>query len=180
MKVIALVGSLRKDSLNRQLVDTIQKRYSHLFEVEIADIGILPHYNEDDEKTPPEVVQQFKQQLADADAVIISTPEYNWSVPGVLKNALDWTSRVSHPLSGKPVLPMGVSQGVLGTVKAQNHLRQVLSSMGVKANTLPPAGNEIYIGAAGQKFANGELADEPTLAFLDTVIDKFVLFAKEQ
>lgn len=180
MKIVALVGSLRKGSFNMQLVKTIEKRYSHLFELEIADIGSLPHYNEDDEKTPSEVVVQFKQQIAQADAVIISTPEYNWSVPGVLQNALDWTSRVDRPLVGKPVLPMGVSQGVLGTVRAQLHLRQVLMSMGVNAKILPPAGNEIFIGAAGQKFADGELTDEATLAFLDAVIDKFVAFAKEQ
>ena len=180
MKIVALVGSLRKGSFNMQLVKTIEKRYSHLFELEIADIGSLPHYNEDDEKTPSEEVKQFKQQIAQADAVIISTPEFNWSVPGVLQNALDWTSRVDRPLVGKPVLPMGASQGVLGTVRAQLHLRQVLMSMGVNAKILPPAGNEIFIGAAGQKFANGELTDEATLTFLDAVIDKFVAFAKEQ
>jgi len=180
MKIVALVGSLRKGSFNMQLAKTVEKRYRHLFELEIADIGILPHYNEDDEKTPSEAVKQFKQQIAEADAVIISTPEFNWSVPGVLQNALDWTSRVDRPLVGKPVLPMGASQGVLGTVRAQLHLRQVLMSMGVNAKIMPPAGNEIFIGAAGQKFADGELTDEATLAFLDTVIDKFVAFAKEQ
>lgn len=180
MKIVALVGSLRKGSFNMQLVKTIEKRYSHLFELEIADIGILPHYNEDDEKNPAEAVKQFKQQIAEADAVIISTPEFNWSVPGVLQNALDWTSRVERPLVGKPVLPMGASQGVLGTVRAQLHLRQVLMSMGVNAKIMPPAGNEIFIGAAGQKFTDGELTDETTLQFLDQVIDKFVAFAKEQ
>ncbi|WP_342508003.1 NADPH-dependent FMN reductase [Sporosarcina sp. FSL K6-2383] len=180
MKIIALVGSLRKDSFNMQLVKTIEKRYGHLFGIEIADIGSLPHYNQDDEKKPSEVVNQFKQQIAEADAVIISTPEFNWSVPGVLQNALDWTSRVDRPLVGKPVLPMGASQGVLGTVRAQLHLRQVLMSMGVNAKIMPPAGNEIFIGAAGQKFTDGALTDETTLQFLDQVIDRFVAFAKEQ
>ncbi|MFJ7934042.1 NADPH-dependent FMN reductase [Sporosarcina sp. NPDC096371] len=180
MKIVALVGSLRKDSYNMQLVKTIEKRYSHLFKLEIADIGILPHYNEDDEKTPSEEVKQFKHQIAEADAVIISTPEFNWSVPGALKNALDWTSRVDRPLVGKPVLPMGVSQGALGTVRAQLHLRQVLMSMGIDAKILPPAGNEVFIGSAGQKFADGELIDEGTLTFLDKVIDNFVAFMKEQ
>jgi len=180
MKIVALVGSLRKDSFNMQLAKTVKNRYSHLFELEIADIGILPHYNEDDEKTPSDVVKQFKQQIAQADAVIISTPEFNWSVPGVLQNALDWTSRVDRPLVGKPVLPMGASQGVMGTVRAQLHLRQVLMSMGVNAKIMPPAGNEIFIGAAGQKFTDGELTDEATLTFLDAVIDRFIAFAKEQ
>ena len=69
MKIVAIVGSLRKDSFNMQLVKTIEKRYSHLFEVEIADIGSLPHYNEDDEHTPSEEVKNFKKKIADADAV---------------------------------------------------------------------------------------------------------------
>ena len=112
---------------------TIEKRYSHLFKLEIADIGNFPHYNEDDEHTPSEEVKNFKKKIADADAVLISTPEFNWSVSGVLKNALEWLSRVDSPIVGKPVLPMGVSQGVLGTVRAQLHLRQVLMSMGVNA-----------------------------------------------
>lgn len=180
MNIVAIVGSLRKESFNKQLINTIEKRYSHLFKLELADIGILPHYNEDDEHTPSEEVKRFKKQIADADAVIISTPEYNWSVPGVLQNALDWTSRVDRPLVGKPVLPMGVSQGVLGTVRGQLHLRQVLMSMGVNAKIMPPAGNEIFIGAAGQKFADGTLTDETTLQFLDQVVEKFVAFAKEQ
>ena len=178
MKIVAIVGSLRKDSLNMQLVKTIEKRYSHLFEVEIADIGNLPYFNEDDEKTPSEVVQNFKKMITEADAVLISTPEFNWSISGVLKNALEWLSRVDKVrLAGKPVLPMGVSQGALGTVRAQLHLRQVL--MSIQATTMPPAGNEIFIGSAGQKFQDGELTDETTLKFLDQVVDKFVTFVKE-
>lgn len=177
MKVVAIVGSLRKDSFNMQVVKTIEKRYSHLFEVEIAEIGNLPYFNEDDEKTPSEVVQNFKKMIAEADAVLISTPEFNWSISGVLKNALEWLSRVDKVIAGKPVLPMGVSQGALGTVRAQLHLRQVLGS--IQATTLPPAGNEIFIGSAGQKFQDGRLTDEATLMFLDQVVDKFVTFVKE-
>lgn len=180
MKIVALVGSLRKDSFNLQLVKTIEKRYSNLFEVEVAEIGILPHYNEDDEKSPSVEVTQFKKMIADADAVLISTPEYNWSIPGVLKNALDWVSRVDRPMTGKPVIPMGVSQGALGTVRAQLHLRQVLASIGVQAKTMPPGGNEIFIGLAGQKFQDGELTDRATLDFLDKVIDRFVSFVNER
>ncbi|KAA0955902.1 NAD(P)H-dependent oxidoreductase [Sporosarcina sp. ANT_H38] len=178
MKIVAIVGSLRKDSLNMQLVKTIEKRYGHLFEVEIADIGNLPFYNEDEENSPSEIVQNYKKMIAEADAVIISTPEFNWSMSGVLKNALEWLSRVDKPIVGKPVLPMGVSQGVLGTVRAQMHLRQVLQS--IQATTLPPAGNEIFIGSAGQKFLDGGLRDEGTLKFLDQVVDKFITFVKEQ
>lgn len=178
MKIVALVGSLRKDSFNRQLVKTIENRYSTLFEVEIADIGILPFYNEDEELAPSMEVEKFKKSIAKADAVLISTPEFNWSISGVLKNALEWLSRMEKPIAGKPVLPMGASQGGLGTVRAQLHLRQVLSS--IQAITMPPAGSEIFVGGAGQKFENGELAHEVTLQFLDEVINRFLIFVKEQ
>ncbi|MER2088806.1 MAG: NADPH-dependent FMN reductase [Sporosarcina sp.] len=178
MRVVAIVGSLRKDSFNMQLVKTIEMRYSHFFEVEIADIGNLPFFNEDEEKAPPVVVRKYKKMIAEADAVLISTPEFNWSISGVLKSALEWLSRVDKVIAGKPVLPMGVSQGALGTVRAQLHLRQILSS--IQAITLPPAGNEIFIGSAGQKFQDGQLIDEATLKFLDLVVDKFVTFVKEQ
>ena len=150
----------------------------NLFELEIADIGILPYFNEDNEKTPSDEVKSFKSMIAEADAVLISTPEFNWSMSGVLKNALEWLSRVDKPIAGKPVIPMGVSQGVLGTARAQLHLRQVLSS--IQATTMPPAGNEIFIGSAGQKFQDGELTDEKTLQFLDKVIGKFVDFVNAQ
>ena len=178
MKIVALVGSLRKDSFNMQLVKTIEGRYSNLFEVEVADIGCLPHYNEDNEKEPSTEIENFKAMISGADAVLISTPEFNWSLSGVLKNALEWLSRVDKPIAGKPVIPMGVSQGGLGTVRAQLHLRQILSS--IQAKTLPLAGNEIFIGAAVQKFEEGVLTHEVTLQFLDEVIDRFVVFVKEQ
>ena len=180
MKVVALVGSLRKDSLNKQLIRTIEQRYSDLFEIEIADIGALPHYNEDDEHSPTEIVQHFKSQIEEADAVIICTPEFNWSMPGVLKNALDWLSRVDRPLVGKAVLPMGVSQGGLGTIRAQLHLREVLASMGIQANVISPAGNEVLIGGGGRKFEDGKLKHEVTLEFLDEVMKRFVDFVKKE
>jgi chromate reductase len=177
MKIVALVGSLRKDSFNMQLVKTIKERYGTLFDLDIADIGTLPYYNEDTEVAPPREVEQFKKAIAKADAVLISTPEYNWSTPGVLKNALEWLARMEKPIAGKPVIPMGVTQGGLGTVRAQLHLRQVLLS--IQAITLPPAGNEILIGFANKKFENGHLKHEVTLVFLDEVMERFVSFVRE-
>ncbi len=176
MKIVAMVGSLRKDSYNRQLVKTLEKRYQHLFEVDIVDIGVLPYYNEDEEMNPPIEVDSFKKKIAESDGVLISTPEFNWSIPGVLKNALEWLSRVDKPIAGKPVISMGTSQGGLGTVRAQLHLRQVLAS--VQAVTLPPAGNEIFIGPASKRFQDGELTHEVTLQFLDEVIERFVELVK--
>src|SRR4051812_26655285 len=124
MKIIAIVGSLRKDSYNLQLAKTIGDRYKEKFELEVADIASLPHYNEDEEHNPPPSVRVLKQKITEADAILLITPEFNWSIPGVLKNALDWCSRVDKVFHGKPVMPAGVSQGMLGTVKAQLHLRE--------------------------------------------------------
>lgn len=179
MKAVALVGSLREGSFNRQLIETMQERYAEQFDIDIADIGALPHYNEDFEESPDEAVQVFKRQVEGAQAIFIATPEFNWSIPGVLKNAIDWLSRVERPITGKPVMPMGVSNGMLGTVRAQQHLRQILASMGVQAKVLPPAGNEIYISAASQKFKDGRLKDEDTLLLLDKVVKRFAAFVEE-
>lgn len=178
MKVVALIGSLRKDSYNEQLIKTIEKRYYKTLELEIARIGELPFYNEDEELFPSKEVEQFKKQIENADAVFMSTPEYNWSISGVLKNALDWLSRVEKPIAKKPVLLMGVSQGGLGTIRAQLHARQILTS--VEAVMMPAAGNEILIGGAGQKFENGELTHEVTLQFIDEVMERFLEFVKAQ
>lgn len=178
MNIVIIVGSLRKDSYNMQLAKTMQERYSAKMNIDIADIRSLPHYEQDEENNPPETVKKFKQSIANADGVIIITPEYNWSIPGVLKNAIDWASRVDKVFIGKPVMAAGVSIGMAGTLRAQLHLREILS--GLQAQLLPPSGNEILINFAAQKFddQSGRLADEPTLGFLDVVVDKFVDFVK--
>lgn len=180
MKILAIVGSLRRESFNMQLVKTMQERYEGKMDIELADIRSLPHYDQDEEANPPEVVRQFKARIANADGIIIVTPEYNWSFPGVLKNAIDWASRVDKVFVGKPVMTAGVTPGVLGTVRAQMHLRDVLSSPGVQARILPPGGNEVLIGGAMQKFdeMTGRLVDKATLEFLDGIVDKFLEFAK--
>lgn len=178
MKVIALVGSLRKDSYNEQLIKTMGQRYHTMFDIEIAPIGQLPFYNEDDELSPPKEVEEFKALIESADAVFISTPEFNWSTTGVLKNALEWLSRVDKPIAKKPVLLMGVSQGEMGTIRAQLHVRQILTS--IQAVTMPIAGNEILIGGAGRKFEDGRLTHEVTLQFIDEVMDRFIGFVKSE
>lgn len=178
MKVVAIVGSIRKDSYNLKLAQTIQERYQDKFDMEIAPIEHLPFYNQDIEQNAPEVVTKFKKKVANADAVFIVTPEYNWSIPGVLKNALDWMSRVDNVLVNKPVLVAGASGGILGTIRAQLHLREILASPGLKARLLPPGGNEILVNLANQKFdaATGRLTDESTLTFLDDVVGTFIDF----
>lgn len=171
LKVVAIVGSIRKDSYNLKVVKYIQKRYQDLLEIEILNIKDLPYYDQDFELDPPNVVKQFKKSVADADAVLIGTPEYNHSVPGVLKNAIDWLSRVDKVMTKKPTLIVGASTGMLGTIRAQIHLRQIMAA--ISANVLP--GNELLLNFVDKKLDdNGNLVDEPTISFLDSVIDEFV------
>jgi chromate reductase, NAD(P)H dehydrogenase (quinone) len=179
MKIVAIVGSLRKGSYNKRLAATIKERYGKTFELEILDIGLLPHFDQDIETNPPETVIDFKRKVKEADGVIIITPEYNWSIPGVLKNALDWLSRVDKVLTGKPVMTAGAATGLMGTLRAQLHLRQILTALQVKL--LPPVGNEILINQASAKFdeETGKLIDETTLSFLDVVMERYVDFIKE-
>ncbi|MEK0316864.1 NADPH-dependent FMN reductase [Cohnella sp. 56] len=177
MKLIALVGSLRKESVNYRLALTLKERYQDRFELAIADIGSLPFFNQDEEEDPPASVQTLKNSISTADGVLILTPEFNWSIPGLLKNALDWLSRGDKVLIGKPVLVAGASPGMYGTLRGQLHLREILTSPGIQAVTLPPAGNEIAIAQAPQKFgdgAQGRLTDERTLNHIDVVVDRFL------
>ncbi|MEO4054718.1 NAD(P)H-dependent oxidoreductase [Solibacillus sp. CAU 1738] len=173
MKVVAIVGSLREGSLNMKLAKFVQQRYEEKFELEILRLNEIPMYNQDDENNPPHSVQDFKAKVKAADAVLWVTPEYNASIPGVLGNAIDWLSRVDKVMIGKPSFIMGASMGNLGTVKAQMHLRDILFAAGLGSPVLQ--GNEVYVGAAHTKFDEaGNLTDESTVKFLDTVIDNFI------
>lgn len=178
MNIVAIVGSLRKESYNMQLAKTLQERYKDKLNIEIADIRSLPYFDQDEENNPTQAVKDFKQAISSADGVIIITPEYNWSVPGVLKNAIDWASRVDKVFIGKPVMTIGATPGMLGTVRAQMHLREILASPGVQARILPPGGNEVLINFVNQKVHEhtGQLVDEATLGFLDEKISKFIEF----
>lgn len=181
MKIIALVGSLRKDSFNLQLANTMKDRYKDKLSIEVADLRALPYFDQDEEQNPPQVVKDFKTSIAQADGVLIVTPEYNWSVPGVLKNAIDWTSREDKVFIGKPVMVVGATPGAMGTIRAQLHLRDILSSPGVQAKLLPPASNEVLVNFAAQKFdaSTGRLIDESTLNFLDAKVNNFIEFIGE-
>ncbi|WP_419959938.1 NADPH-dependent FMN reductase [Psychrobacillus sp. BM2] len=172
MKVVAIVGSIRKESYNLQLAKHVQARYADKFEVEILDIAPIPMYNQDIELDAPQEVLDFKAKVKAADAVLWVTPEYNSTIPGVLGNAIDWMSRVDKVMNGKPSMIMGASMGAMGSVKAQMHLRDILFASGLNSPLLPM--NEVYVGAAHTKFNdNGELTDQATIEFLDTVIVNF-------
>lgn len=162
LRILGICGSLRKGSFNRRLVQAAREELPEDARMELADIGAIPIYDGDVESAGlPAPVQALKQQIRSADALLIATPEYNYSVPGALKNALDWCSRPTqdNPFRGKPLAIMGASQGLLGTARAQYHLRQVALSLDLLVLNRP----EVMVGQAESKFdAEGRLTDPKT------------------
>jgi chromate reductase, NAD(P)H dehydrogenase (quinone) len=135
MKILGISGSLRAGSHNARLLRVAAGLLPPGAELEIFDgLGAVPPFNEDGEHTPPPAVVALKRAIADADAVLVSTPEYNHSIPGALKNALDWVSRPGpeNPMRGKPALVIGASTGMFGAVWAQAETRKVLGALGAR------------------------------------------------
>lgn len=160
-RILGFAGSLRKDSFNRALLRAARELgASDGIEVEIFEIGDIPPYNQDDEGAMPAVVRDFKSRIEQADAVLLVTPEYNYSVSGVLKNAIDWASRPygANSFEEKPVAIMGATVGMIGTARAQYHLRQIL----VYVNAYPLNRPEVMVPSAEDKFRDGELVDSHT------------------
>ena len=173
MKIAVVIGSIGKNSYNMKLAEFIKRRYEGKLEMEVLSLKDIPMYNIDDELNPAPAVTEIKGKIKNSDGVLFVTPEYNHSIPGVLKNTLDWFSRVDRVLANKPAMIVGASTGILGTVKAQIHLRQILNSGGVAAITMP--GNEVFIGNIENVMDdNGNLTDESTIKFLDKVVDNFI------
>lgn len=178
MKIVAIAGSISKNSYNKKLVSFIKRRYKDKVDIEIIDIGDIPMYNEDREMDPPKVIKDIRKKILASDGILISTPEYNHSIPGVLKNTLDWLSRVERVMLNKPGMIVGASMGVFGTVKAQIHLRQILNSGGIGVLTLP--GNEVFIGSIQDKMdEKGNITDELTIKFLDNTMDEFIKWVEK-
>jgi chromate reductase len=159
--VVGFAGSLRRGSYNKAVLRTAAELLPSWMSLEALDLAGVPLYNADLEATGlPQPVADFKARLAAADALLIVTPEYNYSVPGVLKNAIDWASRTpeNSPLNGKPAAMTGAG-GQFGTLRAQQHLRQLLLSNNVLVMGRP----EVYIVRPWEKFdAAGRLTDETT------------------
>lgn len=175
MHIVGISGSLRRNSYNTMLLHEIKRRYKSMFQLEIVSIHQLPLFNQDEELNPPKVVKELKAKIQSCDRVIIATPEYNWSVPGALKNSLDWLSRGERPMIGKPTMIIGASTGPMGTIRAQIDLRKILSSPGLAAHVLPPTECEFLVTYASKKFsANGHLIDENTIQRLDHIIQSFL------
>lgn len=161
MNVTAISGSLRQGSYNTALVKTAQELAPSGMSITCANIGDIPIYNGDVENQGlPVSVTNLAEKIRSADGVLISTPEYNYSIPGVLKNAIDWLSRIDNqPFAGKPVALMGASMGGQGSSRAQYHLRQVFVFLDGRIMNKP----EIFVGAAHTKFDDtGKLTDKDT------------------
>jgi chromate reductase, NAD(P)H dehydrogenase (quinone) len=159
IRILGIAGSLRAKSYNRSLLAAATELVPEGVTIETFDLTGIPVFSEDDEKNVPARVTEFKAKIREADAILISTPEYNYSIPGVLKNAIDWASRPygDSAWTGKPVAVMGASVGNMGTARAQYHLRQVF----VFLNMHPVNQPELMVSAAYEKFdAEGKLMDE--------------------
>lgn len=168
-----IVGSISSTSINRRLAKALQRvapEGVELVEIPIAD---LPFYSPDLDADFPQVARDFKQAIADVDGVVIVTPEYSRSIPGVLKNALDWSARPYGQASfdGKPTAVIGTSQGPISTATAQQHLKTILSHYNAPVLGQP----EGFIQSTPGLFADdGEITNEGTAAFLRSYLDAFV------
>ena len=177
LTILGIAGSLRKSSFNRAALRAAQQLVPDGVRLEIFDLDGIPPFNQDEEAHPPERVVLLKQRIRAADAILILTPEYNYSIPGVLKNAIDWASRPygDNSWDGKPVAIMGASMGGLGTSRAQYHLRQVF----VYLNMFPLNRPEVMISNAAQRFdENGNLKDEETKSNIQKLLQALVAWAK--
>src|SRR6266511_4731982 len=133
IRILGIAGSLRRKSFNRAALRAAQQFVPEGAVLDIFELDGIPPFNEDDERQPPARVVELKKRIREADAVLFVTPEYNYSIPGVLKNAIDWASRPygDSAWTDKPAAIMGASVGTLGTARAQYHLRQVFVFLNV-------------------------------------------------
>jgi len=178
LKILGIPGSLRQNSYNKGALRAAQQLVPPDAEIEIFDLSGIPPFSEDEEKNPPQRVVEFKKKIREADAILFATPEYNYSIPGVLKNAIDWASRPygDSAWAGKPAAIMGASMGVGGTMRSQYHLRQVFVFLNVHEMKQP----EMMIATAAQKFdANANLTDQSTKEHLQKFLAAFVAHVKK-
>ena len=171
--ILGIAGSLRSESYNRAVLHASMQLVLNGATLEIFELDGIPGFNQDDEQNPPAKVLELKSRIREADAVLIVTPEYNYSVPGVLKNAIDWASRPygDSAWDGKPVAIMGASIGAIGTARAQYHLRQMF----VFLNMFPINQPEVMIGNASERFdAAGHLTDETTKGLIRQLLQNLV------
>jgi chromate reductase, NAD(P)H dehydrogenase (quinone) len=177
LHVLGFAGSLRKGSYNGAVLRAAVELAPPDVRLETFDLRGIPLYDGDVEAAGlPEAVQRFRARIAAADALLIVTPEYNYSMAGVLKNAIDWASRPpDQPFRGKPVAIAGASAGGFGTARAQYHLRQTC----VYLDMLPLNKPEVFVSAAHQKVdAEGRLSDEPSRAAIRALLEALAAWAR--
>ncbi|HEY0407747.1 MAG TPA: NAD(P)H-dependent oxidoreductase [Pyrinomonadaceae bacterium] len=178
IKILGIAGSLRKASYNRSALRAAQLLAPDEATIEIIELDDIPSFNEDMEREPPAKVTELKEKIRAADAILFVTPEYNYSIPGVLKNAIDWASRPygDSAWDGKPVALMGASVGAIGTARAQYHLRQVFVFLNMHAVNRP----EVMVGNAGHRFdEQGNLTDETTKDLIRQLLQNLVAWTRQ-
>jgi chromate reductase len=178
IRILGIAGSLRRKSYNRAALRAAQKLSPEVAELEIFELDGIPVFSEDEERTPPAKIVELKKRIREADAVLFVTPEYNYSIPGGLKNAIDWASRPygDNAWSGKPVAVMGASVGRFGTARAQYHLRQVFVFLNMLAVNQP----EVMIGTAAEHFdADGNLTNEETKKLIRQLLVNLVEWTRK-
>jgi len=177
IRILGFAGSLRKGSYNKALLRAALDVVPDDAELEAFDLEGIPPFSEDWEQDPPEKVREFKSRIRAADAILIVTPEYNYSIPGVLKNAIDSASRPygDNAFDGKPVAMMGATIGTLGTARAQYHLRQSC----IFLNMYPLNQPEVMVAQAQNKIdADGRLTDDETRRRIGDLLAALVAWAR--
>lgn len=172
-KIAVIVGSIRRDSINRKLAEALAGLAKPKAEFVFSRIDDLPLFSQDLEPSPPASVTRLKGEIEAADGVVIVTPEYNRSIPGVLKNAIDWASRPygKNSFNGKPTAAIGTSMGAVGTAAAQQHLRSIFAYLNVKLMGQPEG---YIVFKPGLVDDAGNIPDEGTRKFLQGYVDTLV------
>jgi chromate reductase len=173
IRILGLAGSLRKASYNRAALRAAQQLVPAGARLDIIELDGIPPFNQDHEASPPSTVVQLKARIKDSDAVLFVTPEYNYSVPGVLKNAIDWAGRPygQSAWQHKPAAIMGASIGSIGTARAQYHLRQMMVYLDMPVVTQP----EVMIASAAKRFnEQGELTDETARKLIVQLLEALI------
>lgn len=178
VKILGIAGSLRQKSFNRYLLREAANLVPENAEIEIFELDGIPGFNQDEENNPPQKVSEFKEKIRAADAILFITPEYNYSVSGVLKNAIDWASRPygDNAFSGKPAAIAGASISALGTSRAQYHLRQMFVFLDIRTVNQP----EVMVASAQNKFdENGKLTDSTSVNLLRELLKQLVALVQK-
>lgn len=177
LTILGIAGSLRRQSFNRSLLRAAQELAPDGASIDIFELDGIPSFNQDEEANPPAKVAELKQRVRSAGAILFVTPEYNYSVPGVLKNAIDWASRPygDSAWNGKPVAIMGASVGSIGTARAQYHLRQMFVFLNMYAVNQP----EVMLSNAHKHFdQDGKLKDENAKKLIRQLLEELLSWTR--